>query len=224
VEWKAGERGGSADYHFLLSAVAPRPIAWVTTQDPATGVVNAAPFSWFQTICAEPPMLMVAIADRADGSEKDTLRNLRAGGECVVNVATADAAEKIVASSASYAPGESETAALGLRVVAAVAVAPPRLADSPVHMECRLVETHRYGGTGGTAGARGSGGARGGGATVAVLEVIHFGADDDVLDARGNVAAGKVHFLARLGGRDYAAIRDVFQLQRPKAPDAGPSV
>lgn len=220
MEWDAGARGDKTDYHFLLSAVAPRPIAWVTTKDPATGVVNAAPFSWFQAICGRPPMVMVSVGARPDGTDKDTLRNLRAAKECVVNIATAGAAEAVVASSASYPPERSETEELGLRLLDSVVVDVPRLADSPVHLECRLVETHHYGGN---RGARDAGGGRDdgssdGGSTVAVLEVVHFGADDDLLDERGNVIPTKAAFLARLGGRDYTAVRDVFQMERPKPP------
>src|SRR5437867_2181665 len=88
VEADPKTRDRRANYQFLTSAVAPRPIAWITTLDPATGVVNAAPFSWFNAVCAEPPLVSVAIFERAPGVPKDTLRNLRATGDFVVNIAT----------------------------------------------------------------------------------------------------------------------------------------
>lgn len=238
VEADASDWDAKTTYHFMVSAVAPRPIAWVTTVDPASGVVNAAPFSWFQSVCADPPMVMLAIGHKevadqtaaktedktgtaddletADGTTagnagqeaaivpKDTLRNIEATGQFVVNVATADAAETLVQTSAPYPADVSEADATGLALVPSLRVAPPRIATSPVHLECRLVETKRLGGAGGT--------------TLVLGEVIHFGADDGVLDARGNVDAEKVPFLARLGGRDYTEVRRLRQIARPRLP------
>lgn len=202
MDWSPSERSAGANYHFMVSAVAPRPIAWVTTRSRA-GVVNAAPFSWFQAICADPPMVMLAIGDREPA--KDTLRNVEATREFVVNAATREQAEAVVQSSAEYAAEASEVDALGLETVPGHEVAPPRLAAAPFHLECRLVETRHYG--------------RQKGSTLVIGEVVHVHADDGVLDARGNVDPAKVRFLARLGGRNYTSVDDVFELERPTAPD-----
>lgn len=200
MEWDVADRSAGANYHFMTSAVAPRPIAWVTSVS-ADGTVNAAPFSWFQSVCADPPLVMLALADRSGGGPKDTLANIEATQEFVVNLATAEQVDDIVASSAEFPPEESEVEAVGLETRPSVGVSPPRLVASPVHMECRLVETRRYGGDKGT--------------TMIVGEVVHIGADDEVLDGRGNVDPHKVAFLARLGGRYYTAVRDVFEHDRP---------
>lgn len=193
-----------ANYHFLTSAVMPRPIAWVTTLDPGTGVLNAAPFSWFQAVCSDPPMVMLAIQRRADGTPKDTTRNIRALGEFVVNVSPKALAEAMVRSSGEYPPDVSEVEALGLRTVASKAVKPPRLADSPVHLECRLHQEIPLGSQAGT--------------SLILGEVVHIAADDAVLDARQNVDPGKLVLVARLGGQAYVDTERFFTMRRP-APD-----
>lgn len=199
MDWSPSERSPARNYHFMVSAVAPRPIAWVTTVS-KTGVVNLAPFSWFQSVCADPPMVMIAFADR-DGGPKDTLRNVLETGEFTLNAATRDLASEVVASSADFPADVSEPDQLGIDMVRAAAVAPPRVAASPFHMECRLVEHHRYGQTNPT--------------TVIVGEVVHIHADDDVLDARGNIDNARVPLLARLGGAHYLATTDLFDVPRP---------
>ena len=195
ADWSAGRT-----YHFLCSAVAPRPIAWVTSVDGA-GRVNAAPFSWFQALCADPPMVMVSVVDRAPGVLKDTARNVQETGEFVVNIATGDQLEALVATSADLAPGEDELAAVGLERDPSAAVAPPRIRGCAAHLECRLVEAHRYG--------------RDKATTVLVGEVVHFAARDDLLDERGMLDPVQAGLSARLGGDDYLRTLATFQVARP---------
>lgn len=196
-------RSAKANYHFLTSAVCPRPIAWVTTV--GDGVVNAAPFSWFQAVCADPPLLMLSLSDRVDGTPKDSLRNILESREFVVNVAVREAADQVVACSGEYPPEVSETDVLGLATAPSKTVAPPRLADAPVHMECVLEATHRYGAASPV--------------TLVIGRVVHVHAQDGVLDARGNVDPTKVRFLARLGGPHYTSVDHVFDVPRPKQED-----
>jgi flavin reductase (DIM6/NTAB) family NADH-FMN oxidoreductase RutF len=205
VEVDPKARDVRANYHFLTSAVMPRPIAWVTTLDPETGVLNAAPFSWFQAVCSDPLMVMLAIQRRADGSPKDTTRNIRASREFVVNVSPKALAEAMVRSSGEYPPDVSEVEALGLRTTPSRAVKPPRLADSPVHLECRLHQEIPLGGKAGT--------------SLILGEVVHIAADDDVLDARQNVDPGKLVLVARLGGQEYVDTERFFTMRRPAADD-----
>ncbi|HUR25870.1 MAG TPA: flavin reductase family protein [Candidatus Thermoplasmatota archaeon] len=205
VEVDPKTRDVRANYHFLTSAVMPRPIAWVTTVDPHTGVLNAAPFSWFQAVCSDPPMVMLAIQRRADGSPKDTTRNIRASGEFVVNVSPKALAEAMVRSSGEYPPDISEVEALGLRIRPSKAVKPPRLADSPVHLECRLHQEIPLGQAGGT--------------SLLIGEVVHIAADDAVLDARQNVDPAKLVLVARLGGQEYIDTERFFTMRRPTAED-----
>jgi flavin reductase (DIM6/NTAB) family NADH-FMN oxidoreductase RutF len=205
VEADPRTRDVRANYHFLTSAVMPRPIAWVTTLDAETGVLNAAPFSWFQAVCSDPPMVMLAIQRRADGSPKDTTRNIRATREFVVNVSPKAMAEAMVKSSGEYPPDVSEVEALGLRTTPSKAVKPPRLADSPVHLECRLHQEIPLGSKAGT--------------SLLLGEVVHMAADDAVLDARQNVDPGKLVLVARLGGQEYVDTERFFTLRRPTPDD-----
>lgn len=203
VEWDPAGRTGSASYRFLTSAVAPRPIAWVTTRSPA-GLVNAAPFSWFNTVCPDPPMVMLSIGTRPDGTPKDTLRNLRDTGEFVVNLVPAALARAMVQSSAEYPPDVSEVQALGLATAPSRRVAPPRLAGSPVHLECRLHSLTPLG--------------RRDDHTLVLGEVVHVAADDGVLDANGNVDPAKVTLVGRMGGPNYVDTARPFAIPWPGKP------
>jgi flavin reductase (DIM6/NTAB) family NADH-FMN oxidoreductase RutF len=187
VEADISEWSSSKTYHVLTSIVAPRPIAWVTTLND-DGTVNAAPFSWYQSICPDPPLVMMAFSDRDDGSLKDTPRNMEATGEFVVNSVTRAMAQKMVKTSLPMAPGVSELTAVGLATEPSLTIAPPRLAEAVAHLECKFVESRRYGGDKGT--------------TVVVGEVVHVHARDDCLDARGSLRPD-VGLLGRLGGTSY---------------------
>jgi flavin reductase (DIM6/NTAB) family NADH-FMN oxidoreductase RutF len=205
MELDPATRESRLNYHFLTSAVVPRPIAWVTTVDPATGVVNAAPFSWFQAVCADPPMVMLAIQRRSDGSPKDTVRNIRATGEFVVNSSPRELAREMVQTSGEYAPDVSELEVAGLGAVPSRKVRPPRIAGSPVHLECKLHQEIPLG--------------RAGGTSLIVGEVVHIAADDAVLDARGNVDPSKLVVVARMGGAEYVDTERFFTMRRPAADD-----
>ncbi|MGF1554343.1 MAG: flavin reductase family protein [Paracoccaceae bacterium] len=123
-------------YKLLTATVIPRPVAWVTTVSTA-GVVNAAPYSFFNVFGKRPALMVLGLQHRPDGSPKDTTANIRATGEFVVNILTPDLAETMVATAAAYPAHRGEPAALGLALAPSAAVAPPRLADAPVAFECR---------------------------------------------------------------------------------------
>ncbi len=152
-------------------------------------------------------MLMLAILDRPDGSPKDTARNLQSSGECVVHIAARQHADSLVASSGDYPPDASEVDHLNLATTPSRRVGPPRLTHAPVAMECRVETIHKLGRTGNL--------------NLVLLEILHVAAHDDILDDRGNVDPGKVSLLARLGGRNYIAVKpeDVFQIDRGRAVD-----
>lgn len=122
-------------YPILVSLVVPRPIAWVTTLGP-DGVVNAAPFSFFNVLGANPPIVGFCPGDRDDGTPKDTARNVRLGHEFVVNLVDEDVAEAMNATAASLPYGESEPARAGLTALPSSVVRPPRIAEAPASLEC----------------------------------------------------------------------------------------
>lgn len=123
-------------YRLVVGCVVPRPVAWITTQD-RSGRVNAAPFSSYNYVATRPPMLAVNIST-LDGDLKDTARNIIETREFVVNVSTEADLEIMHASAAEYPPEISEPEALGIPLLPSHHVKPPRIASTPVQMECRL--------------------------------------------------------------------------------------
>ncbi|RMH50088.1 MAG: flavin reductase family protein [Alphaproteobacteria bacterium] len=131
-------------YKLLTAVVIPRPVAWVTTQDRA-GLVNAAPFSFFNLFGQDPALVILGLEHHRDGSgPKDTARNIAETGEFVVNIVTPDLVGPMVASAAAYPAGVSEPGVLGLALSPSGRVAPPRIADAPAAIECRLLDRLRY--------------------------------------------------------------------------------
>lgn len=139
----AANAGGRA-YRLLAGLVVPRPIALVTTVD-AAGRVNAAPFSFFNVMGVEPPIAVLAPADRDDGTPKDTAANLMANGECVIHLCDEPVAERMVECSRALPPGQDETRRAGFAVRPAERVRPPVITDCPVALEGRVLDVRRYG-------------------------------------------------------------------------------
>jgi flavin reductase (DIM6/NTAB) family NADH-FMN oxidoreductase RutF len=137
MEYDPSELKPRERYKVLTSFVLPRPIAWVTCVSPA-GVVNAAPYSFFNVFCEDPPLCMFAVNRRPDGRIKDTLINIRRTGEFVVNIADERLARAMHESSGDFPPEIGEPDYLGLKLAASRKVAVPRLADTPWAMECKI--------------------------------------------------------------------------------------
>lgn len=131
-------------YRLLAGLVTPRPIAWVTTQD-EHGRINAAPFSFFNLFGTEPPMLGFAPGDRGPGIPKDTARNIRRTREFVVNLVDEACAEAMNLTSAEVPPEIDEIELAGIHTVPSRTVAPPRIAESPVSLECEEWSTLEMG-------------------------------------------------------------------------------
>jgi flavin reductase (DIM6/NTAB) family NADH-FMN oxidoreductase RutF len=188
-------------YRTLVDVVTPRPIAWVTTID-REGRVNLAPFSFFNAFGANPPVVVFSPTRRRDASKKDTLLNVEATGEFVVNAAVAALAEQVNSSSKELPPGESEVEYVGLHTIPSVKVRPPRLAESPVNLECRVAQIVSVG-TGPVA------------ANLVIGEVLAIHVADHVLDKKGKVDPRKLRTIARLGGDWYCHTSDLFEMKRP---------
>jgi flavin reductase (DIM6/NTAB) family NADH-FMN oxidoreductase RutF len=189
-------------YRLLVGCVVPRPVAWITTVS-AAGIVNVAPFSSYNYVATSPPMLGINIARRAsDGAMKDSARNILETREFVVNVATEATMEAMHLSAWEYGPDVSEAEALGLPLLASRHVRPPRIASTPVQMECRLDQAVLLG--------RGVN-------TLYIGEVVAFHLSDAVYDGR-RVDAVRMRPVSRLGGPYYAGLGEIFlrpMLQRP---------
>ncbi len=187
-------------YRLLIGAVVPRPIAWITTKSRA-GVVNAAPFSSYNYVAHSPPMVAVNIGTR-DGELKDTARNIVETGEFVINVATLETMEAMHGTSADYPPEASESEALGIELLPSQFVAPPRVAASPIQMECRLERALPLG--------RGLN-------TLYIGEVIAFHLSSQVFDGRYVDSVG-MKPVSRLGGPLYAALGQIHERPRLTKP------
>ena len=132
---------------LMVGLVLPRPIAWVTSKD-AAGVLNAAPFSFFNAISSDPPMVVIGIGVQPDREVKDTLANIRARGEFVVNLVPEELGEAMNVTATNAPPGVDETQLAGLELAASEVVDVPRIAGSPVAMECKVFQLVETGGTG----------------------------------------------------------------------------
>lgn len=186
-------------YALLTGIVVPRPIAWISTQDDQ-GHVNLAPFSYFNAVGSDPPMISVSIAARADGSDKDTLRLMRQTGCFCVNLAEENASVDVNNTSAELAPEQSEALQFGIGTTPCVKIKGVRIASSRAALECRLVEVHSYG--------------RKRKVSLVIAEVVQLFVDDALL-VGGVVDPTLMQPIARLGGENYASLGRRFSLPRP---------
>ena len=126
-------------YKLLVSTIVPRPIAWVVTQDEA-GVVNAAPYSFFNAFSDDPAVVAIGCGPRPEGGAKDTLGNIKATGQFVVCLVPGSALEQMNLTAIDFAPGVDELDEAGLHKLASTKVKPPRIAESPVAFECEIFQ------------------------------------------------------------------------------------
>ncbi len=188
-------------YPWLIGTITPRPIAWVSTIA-ADGRTNLAPFSFFNGVCARPPTLMFSVANHPDGRKKDTVRNIEAVPEFVVNLVPFALAELMSASSASLPHGVSEFEQCGIAAAPGVRVRPPRVAAAPVAFECALDRIVTIG-DGPLA------------ANVVFGRMLIAHVSDAVLGANGRPDSAKLDLIGRLGGDAYTRTRDIFSIGRP---------
>jgi flavin reductase (DIM6/NTAB) family NADH-FMN oxidoreductase RutF len=186
-------------YKLLIGSVVPRPIAFVSTIS-AEGVRNLAPFSFFTAVCAEPPIICFNQAYR--NPRKDTVLNVEATGEFVVNIVSEEIAEQMNLCSGDYPHGVDEFEVSGLTPVPSEVVRPPRVRESHVNMECKLLQILDL-----------SKRSRGG--TMVIGEVVRFHVDDAIVqDFR--IDPEKLRAIGRMGGSAYARTRDRFDMARPQ--------
>ncbi len=202
MEMVADEMRASVMYQHLIRIIVPRPIAWVSTVS-ASGITNLAPFSFFTGAGSRPPSLIFCPANRRDGSPKDTLRNIQANGEFVVNLVSSKMAEVMNQTSAELSDDESEFLRFRVESVPSVSVQPPRVLNSPASIECRMMQVIELG-------------SGPGGANIVIGRIEHIHLDDAVLDAQGFADHRQMDVLARLGGSEYCLTGKSFELSRPE--------
>ncbi len=186
-------------YQILTGAVIPRPIGFISSIS-ASGCVNLAPFSFFNAVCGEPPMVIFAPMNRKP--PKDTLLNVQETGEFVANIVNREIAEKMNVCSGDYPYGANEFEICGLTAVPSDLIRPPRVKESPVNMECKVrqiieVSSKPWGGH------------------LILGEVIRFHVRDSIIDKDLFIDPDKLDPIARMGGPSYSTIHDRFDMIRP---------
>lgn len=187
-------------YRVLTGVVVPRPIAFVSTVSPE-GVTNLAPYSFFNAVASNPPTIVFSSSRHTGHKEKDTLANVEATGEFVVNVVVDDIAEAMNRTAAEFPAAVSEFEVAGLTPAASVKIRPPRVAESPVNMECRLQQVINLG-----AGEQQHG--------LVIGEVVLLHIRDDLIDGH-RINHHLLKPTGRLAGSMYCHTAEVFEMVRP---------
>lgn len=184
----------------LTGVVVPRPIAFVSSES-KSGIVNLAPFSFYNAISYDPPMIVVSAARSAGWKEKDTLANIEETGEFVVNVVVDDIAGAMNATAAEFPTDVDEFEVAGLTQVPSDIVAPPRVAESPVSMECRLDQVVTIG-----SGDKEHG--------LMIGEIVLMHVRDDVINGH-RINHNVLKPVCRLAGNMYCHTLDSYEMVRP---------
>lgn len=191
-------------YKILTGAVVPRPIGWISTID-NSGNPNLAPFSFFNVVCPKPPtVLFCPLIRGTDENPKDTLNNIKATGEFVVNIVTEELASAMVATSVEIAADVNEFDLTGLETAPSVVVRSPRVAKSPIHFECKLTQIVEIGN-------------KAGGGSVVIGEIVHLHVDERVLLGEDKIDLTALKPIGRLAGSAYVRMTDLFEMERPKS-------
>ncbi len=189
-------------YKILIGTVVPRPIGWISSLDP-TGRANLAPFSFFNVAGANPPHILFCPMIRAtDRRPKDTLLNVRSTGEFVANIVTEQLAQAMNLTSTELPAEINEFETSGLALQPSISVKPPRVAESPVHFECKVATIVDLGD-------------QPGGGSVVIGRVTHIHVRDDILIEGDKIDLKKLKPIGRLAGSDYCRVTDLFQMIRP---------
>ena len=189
-------------YKIMIGSILPRPIGWISSID-ELGRQNLAPFSFFNAICGNPPhVLFCPMIRGTDKHVKDTLRNVRATGEFVVNIVTEALAEAMNLTATELPPEVDEFELAGLTPSPSAAVRPPRVAESPVHFECRVTQIVDIGDQPGAG-------------SVVIGRVVHLHVAERVLFGGDKIDLEQLRPIGRLAGYAYCHVTDIFKMVRP---------
>ena len=191
-------------YQYMIGAVVPRPIAFVSTID-QEGHVNLSPYSFFNAVSSNPPVLIFSPVNRTrDNTRKDTLDNVLEHGEVVINVVNYAVAEQMSLASTQYARGVNEFEKAGLTEVSSVHVRPPRVAECPVAFECRVQQVLPLGDEGGAG-------------HLVVCEIVLAHVSEEILDEQQQIDPHRLDAVGRMGGSWYcrASGEALFEITRP---------
>jgi flavin reductase (DIM6/NTAB) family NADH-FMN oxidoreductase RutF len=176
-------------YKLLIGSILPRPIAFVTTLD-ESGIANAAPFSFFTAICADPMLICFSPMRRgSDGAKKDTLVNIENTNQFVINIVSEDMAKQMNDCAVEFAPDVDETAVTGLTKVSSLKVKVPRIKESLVHLECELYQVLDFGDTPGAG-------------SLVIGKVLNVHVEDELIQ-NGRIDTTKLQPIGRMAGNTY---------------------
>jgi flavin reductase (DIM6/NTAB) family NADH-FMN oxidoreductase RutF len=187
-------------YKLMVSTIVPRPIAWVVTQD-SQGQLNAAPFSFFNAFAGDPPVVGIGIGSHDPGRPKDTRRNIRDTGQFVVNLVSEEARERMNITAIEFEREVSEAHEAALTTIPSVHVKPPRIAESPVSMECELMQIVELG--------------KESGLVLGRILAMHV-RDEFVIDpVKHHINTPGLELIGRMHGAGwYARTSDLFEMKR----------
>ena len=191
-------------YKLLASVILPRPIAWIVSRD-AAGTVNAAPFSFFNILASDPPIIAIGFSTAPDREGKDSLTNIRERKEFVVNLVPEELAEAMNITATNAPRGTDETRLAGLDLAPSKLVDIPRIAASPVALECRLFEIIEPGGS----------------STILLARIIYVHVRETAFEdlSKLHIDPAKMHLIGRMhGGGGYTTTRDIFNIDRKSWP------
>ncbi|QOT15268.1 flavin reductase family protein [Paenarthrobacter sp. YJN-5] len=194
-------------YSPFKSCTVPRPIGWLSSISP-DGVENLAPYSQWQNLTFDPPMVMFSANQYPDGRRKDTVLNAEQTGWFVWNMATYDLREAVNISAMALPFEENEFDRAGITKRYAELSPTPMVAESPVHFECRYLSTHRM-----------TGNSNVGTIDIVFAQVERIHINDEVLTVDGRLDIQKIRPLARMGYHDYTSITETFEMKIPQASD-----
>lgn len=189
------------NYKFLIGSIIPRPIAFVTTVS-KDGVLNGAPFSYFNIVSSNPPLISLSI-QRSAGRQKDTARNIIQSKEFVVHIVDEQNVEKINKTAANLPPDESEIELANLTPVESVKISVPGVKEAKIRMECSLEHSLEFGGSDIP------------GCDFIIGKVVQFHIESDIYE-NGRIDPRGLGAVSRLAGNNYAQIGEIFEIDRPK--------
>lgn len=196
LSFNPNEQSERENYKLLIGTVIPRPIAFVTSVA-ADGTVNAAPFSYFNIVSSNPPMLSVSV-QRKNGAAKDTARNILEKKEFVVHIVDEENVYEVNKTAASLPPDESEIDLAELALVDSDTVSIPAVKESKARFECVLEHAVDLGGT-----------------DLIIGKIVRFHIDESIYE-NGRINAETLKPVSRLAGTNYAKLGEIFSLKRPK--------
>ena len=204
MEIKPDSLSWKSVYKLLIGSVLPRPIGWISSVNDQ-GQPNLAPFSFFNIVCANPPTILFCPMVRSgDNQLKDTLQNIRETGEFVVNIVSGELVEKMIKTSVEAPYGVNEFDYAGLTPKLSSAVTPPRVAESPIHFECKLNQIIDIS-------------LNPGGGSVVIGTIVHMHIDERIMIGEDKIDLARLTPIGRLAGNSYVRVTDIFDIERPPA-------